>query len=133
MVFASRDPPGYVLKNLDRDILVQRETLCSISRQITTMAVRVLRSKVRGVNDLLSPFKCNRATQHFLVQSGPSHYLLLVGVDIDDSKDSQREIYQKAVINLGCIHDSNLFRTQSVMPVMVVGLAGSRMTFSNYL
>jgi Heterokaryon incompatibility protein (HET) len=112
VVFASSDPPGYVLKNLDEDILAQRGTLCSLPRQIATMAVRALRSGLNNINDLLTSIgpRSTSWSRDRAIISG-----LLVGVAVDDSKDSQREIYQKVVVKLGQISDSNLFHTLSVI------------------
>jgi Heterokaryon incompatibility protein (HET) len=113
VVFTSKDgPPGYILKNLDEDILAQRGTLCSLPRQIATMVIRALRSGIHNVNDLLTSIgpRSTSWSRDRAIISG-----LLVGVDVDDPKDSQRDIYQKTVVKLGQIYDSNLFHTQSVV------------------
>ncbi|KAK2459946.1 hypothetical protein APHAL10511_008031 [Amanita phalloides] len=109
VLFSTRESPGYVLKNLDADIVSGRGVVSSLSRQAASTAIHSLRKNSQSgirttLNDVLTALG-PRFT------SWARDRAIIAGqfVGIKNLADSQYRIYQQIVYKIGEIEMGQLF------------------------
>ncbi|KAK2462741.1 hypothetical protein APHAL10511_005259 [Amanita phalloides] len=107
VLFSTNEPPGYVLKDLDVDIVSGRAVVSSLSRQVASTAISSLREKnshrltLDGVLTALGP-KFTSWVHDRAIIAGQF-------VGIENLADDQYSIYQQIVCKIGKISADQLF------------------------
>ncbi|KAK2467307.1 hypothetical protein APHAL10511_000542 [Amanita phalloides] len=111
VLFAARESPGYVRKNLEADILSHAGTVSSLSRLVISTAIRAL----RGVDEKRS--KQQLTVNDVLTSLGPRFTswardrAIIAGlfVGIENLADDQHDIYRQIICKIGSISAEQLF------------------------
>ncbi|KAK2459942.1 hypothetical protein APHAL10511_008027 [Amanita phalloides] len=112
VLFSTRKPPGYVLKNLDVDILAGYASVSSLSRQAASTAVQSLRKNSWSAQD-----RYTFTVGDVLTALGPRFtswardraIIAAQFIGIENPADDQYSIYKQIVCKIGDIEVDQLF------------------------
>ncbi|KAK2459939.1 hypothetical protein APHAL10511_008024 [Amanita phalloides] len=108
VLFGTREPPGYVLKNLDVDIVSGRGVVSSLPRQASSTAIQSLRKKSRSGRDYMLNDVLTALGPRFTSWARDRAIIAGQFVGIEALAD-QYSIYQQVVCKIGLISADQLF------------------------